>query len=188
MIALVVADFATYSALRSSLYKQDDQSLAQTSPVAPGPVRRRGHVPDRQHACLWRRSADGGWRRGPRRGGSRGAERVREHPFIEVRTTSGHVVDGAAVPGLRRRYHRTPHNSRAHITGFSTQPDGTHGRLFHRGVDQERRPGVPGAGDRRPPADPSPPVPAEATSVVVAEPIGDHDEHPAHASCSLSWR
>jgi FtsZ-interacting cell division protein ZipA len=30
LIALVVADFATYSALRSSLYKQDDQSLAQS--------------------------------------------------------------------------------------------------------------------------------------------------------------
>ena len=29
MVALVVADFATYSALRSSLYKQVDQSLAQ---------------------------------------------------------------------------------------------------------------------------------------------------------------
>ena len=29
IVALVVADFATYSALRSSLYKQVDQSLAQ---------------------------------------------------------------------------------------------------------------------------------------------------------------
>ena len=29
VVALVVADFATYSALRSSLYKQDDQTLAQ---------------------------------------------------------------------------------------------------------------------------------------------------------------
>ena len=39
LVALVVADFATYSALRSSLYKQVDQSLAQ-NPLAAGPVSR----------------------------------------------------------------------------------------------------------------------------------------------------
>ena len=31
IVALVVADFATYSALRTSLYNQVDQQLAQTS-------------------------------------------------------------------------------------------------------------------------------------------------------------
>ena len=34
--ALVVADFATYSALRTSLYNQVDQELAQHSHPLPG--------------------------------------------------------------------------------------------------------------------------------------------------------
>ncbi len=35
IVALVVADFATYSALRSSLYNQVDQQLAQHRPDVP---------------------------------------------------------------------------------------------------------------------------------------------------------
>ena len=36
IVALVVADFATYSALRSSLYQQVDQELAQQPHRLPG--------------------------------------------------------------------------------------------------------------------------------------------------------
>ena len=35
IVALVVADFATYSALRTSLYNQVDQQLAQRRPGVP---------------------------------------------------------------------------------------------------------------------------------------------------------
>ncbi len=133
MIALVLADFATYSALRSSLYKQDDQSLAQTStfrlnafihsekcqtPASPffgGGDGSGGGPPD-----------NGGGGGG---GGAAGANAFGNIPFIEVLTNSGQVVAGrhcSAYVGSTKYSPQLP----TQITGFSTQPDGSQVAYF----------------------------------------------------------
>jgi two-component system OmpR family sensor kinase len=91
LVALVLADFATYSALRSSLYKQDDQSLAQSS-------LRVGRFLD-EEACptpnssVFSPGANGGGAGGaPPGGGNDTSGGFGSIPFIEVRTTPTAVV------------------------------------------------------------------------------------------------
>jgi two-component system OmpR family sensor kinase len=129
LIALVLADFATYSALRSSLYKQDDQSLAQahvrlftdsagtivapcTSPPAGG---FGSGGPDA--------NPGGGLANSNRFSNALGAE------FFEFRTSSGKLVDGLTCKAYVGSHAYSPQLP-THITGFSTQPDGTHAAFF----------------------------------------------------------
>jgi two-component system OmpR family sensor kinase len=90
-------------------------------------------------------------------------------PFIEVRTTSGQVVDGLTCPAYVGTTTPTPQLP-SHITGFTTQPDGSQATYLHRRLDPERRARVPGQvtkahdHDRRR---------FRGSSAVVAEPIGD---------------
>ncbi|HEV3369328.1 MAG TPA: HAMP domain-containing sensor histidine kinase [Acidimicrobiales bacterium] len=94
VVALVVADFATYSALRSSLYKQDDQTLAQN----PLQVDRflsdisNGHCPASGAGVFGSGTPDNG---APGGGGGNpnGGNFGFSIPFIEVRTTAGQVLD-----------------------------------------------------------------------------------------------
>jgi len=136
VIALVLADFATYSALRSSLYKQDDQSLAQSSlrmqrflnagtcPSAsssffgPGGSQPAGNPP-----------GGGGGGSGGGGGGDNGTDAFGNIPFIEVRTTSGHVVDGRQCPAYVGNTQYSPQLP-TQISGFSTQPDGSQAAYF----------------------------------------------------------
>ena len=144
MIALVLADFATYSALRSSLYKQDDQSLAQTSRADDAfSMQRSAKLPTTDFLSVVARpgGAASRWRR-------RRSERIREHPLhrgpddqwprCRGRQCSAYVGSTKYSPQLPTQ-----------ITGFSTQPDGPQIAYFTRGLDHEWRSGLPRAGDRR---------------------------------------
>jgi len=129
VIALVLADFATYSSLRSTLYKQDDQQLAQsslhlrtfvTSGTCPTPDSFFGGPPG---------DGDGGGGGG---GGGGGDGNAFGTPFIEVRTTSGQVVDGRQCPAYVDRVAYSPQLP-SQISGFSTQPDGSEAAFFTTG-------------------------------------------------------
>jgi two-component system OmpR family sensor kinase len=125
VIALVLADLATYSSLRSSLYKQDDQSLAQSS------LRMQRFLDAEQ--CPTPGSsffepgagaANGG--APPSTGGGGGFGNI---PFIEVRTTKGAVLDGRQCPAYVGSVTYSPQLP-SHISGFSVQPDGTEAAFF----------------------------------------------------------
>jgi two-component system, OmpR family, sensor kinase len=100
LIALVVADFATYSSLRSFLYNQDDQSLAQS------PLRLdrflTGACPSPADAGVFGDTGGGGGGGGnpPEGGGGGGGggNGFGYYPFIEIRSTSGDVLDGRQCP------------------------------------------------------------------------------------------
>jgi two-component system OmpR family sensor kinase len=118
VIALVLADFATYSALRSFLYKQVDQSLAQH------PARLADSLagPD----CPSPRPVAFGAGDGPAGGGggTLGFPNTYGIGFIALSTTGGNVVDGLECPAYVGNQAYSPQLP-AHITGFSTQPNGS---------------------------------------------------------------
>ena len=126
MIALVLADFATYSALRSSLYKQDDQSLAQSS-LRMQRFLSAGTCPSASSSFF----GPGGQSDGNPPGGdnNNGSNAFGNVPFIEVRTASGHEVEGRQCPAYVGSTKYSPQLP-AHITGFSTQPDHSEAAYF----------------------------------------------------------
>ena len=127
VIALVLADFATYSALRSSLYNQDDQSLAQSSFRVQRFVDSGGTCPTANSSFF----GPGGGTGSPPAGGagSGGAgdsgNAFGNIPFIEVLTSSGAVVNSRTCPAYVGTTKYTPRLP-AHITGlsFSSQAGG----------------------------------------------------------------
>jgi two-component system OmpR family sensor kinase len=129
LVALVVADFATYSALRSSLYKQVDQSLAQN------PLRLARFLQD--ESCPSPGTGDFGTgspnnQNGDNGGGGNapggGVDGLGGFPYIEVRTTAGAVVGQhcSAYVGTHAYSPLLP----KHITGFTAQPNGTVAAYF----------------------------------------------------------
>ncbi len=130
VIALVLADFATYSALRSSLYKQDDQSLAQTSSFRLNAFVHSEKCPNPSSPFFGGGSGgtppDNGGGGGA---GGAGANAFGSIPFIEVLTTSGHAVGGRQCPAYVGDTKYTPQLPTP-IGGFSTQPDGTQVAYF----------------------------------------------------------
>jgi two-component system, OmpR family, sensor kinase len=90
MIALVVADFATYSALRSSLYKQDDQSLAQSS-LRVGRFLSETSCPT-PNSSVFGPGSGGGTSGGSPPGGDNGSGGFSPIPFIEVRVIGSGIV------------------------------------------------------------------------------------------------
>ena len=138
VIALVLADFATYSALRSSLYKQDDQSLAQSSFRMQRFVTGAGTCPSASSSFF----GPGGQGSGnPPAGGagSGDSDAFGNVPFLEVRTTSGAVFNGRECPAYVGTTKYTPQLP-SHITGFSTQPDGSQATYFTAGSTQSGGP------------------------------------------------
>jgi two-component system, OmpR family, sensor kinase len=128
VIALVLADFATYSALRSSLYKQDDQSLAQSS-FRMERFLNAGTCPSPNSAFFGPGGQSGG---NPPPGGASGANGFNglgSSPFIEVRTSSGHVIEGRHCPAYVGTTKYTPQLP-PHISGFAAQPDGSSAVYF----------------------------------------------------------
>ncbi|HEY2214169.1 MAG TPA: hypothetical protein VGH31_03870, partial [Acidimicrobiales bacterium] len=93
LVALVVADFATYSALRSSLYKQVDQSLAQ-NPLRLTRFIESGSCPSPTTGVFGTgnpASGNGGGDAGGNGGGigeppGGGVDGLGGFPYIEVRT------------------------------------------------------------------------------------------------------
>ncbi len=104
LIALVVADFATYSSLRSFLYKQDDQSLAQ-SPLRLDRFLQEGTCPSPDNTGVFSPGGGGGGSGGGETppggdggGGGGGGNGFGYYPFIEIQTTAGKVLDGRQCP------------------------------------------------------------------------------------------
>jgi two-component system, OmpR family, sensor kinase len=88
LIALVVADFATYSSLRSFLYNQDDQSLAQ-SPLRLTRFLEEGTCPSPSNTGPF---SSGGGETPPGGDGGGGGSGFGYYPFIEIQTTGGKAL------------------------------------------------------------------------------------------------
>ena len=136
LIALVVADFATYSALRTSLYNQVDQNLV-TNRVPIAQNRLTGAV-----TCfgsggdgIGDPGAGGGGPGGP--GGTHAVPNGIE--YAEVRTADGKVVEGLSCPAYVANHAYSPQLP-SHITGLTTQPDGTMATYFTTGSTQASGP------------------------------------------------
>jgi two-component system OmpR family sensor kinase len=139
IIALVVADFATYSALRSSLYNQVDQELAQHRPgpaisVATGNV--VCNTPQSGSGLGGFNSIDNGagpgGGEGGLPGGGEGGPNVVGIYYSAVVKQSGGVLDGLACPAYVGKTAYRPQLPDP-ITGFTTQPDGTEVAYFTAG-------------------------------------------------------
>jgi len=125
VVALVVADFATYSALRSSLYQQVDQQLVQHQPQAEQTVRvwlSTGTV-----NCPSPYGFPGGT------GGPDGGGEIPANAFgityIALVSQGSQVVDGGECPAYVGDHSYRPQLPHP-ITGFSAQPDGTQVAYF----------------------------------------------------------
>jgi two-component system, OmpR family, sensor kinase len=121
LIALVVADFATYSALRSSLYKQDDQSLAQSTFRVARFVD-SGSCPSPGSSFFGPGGGGGGG--APPDGTGGGGDSFNNIPFVEVRTTDWKVLDGRQCPAYVGTQKYSPQMP-SQITGLSTSAEGT---------------------------------------------------------------
>jgi two-component system OmpR family sensor kinase len=145
IVALVVADFATYSALRNSLYNQVDQELAQhTRPFeveaatgAPACATPPGGPPG---ANAIANGETGGTGPGPI-GGHRNGEgpNVFGISFSAVVTQNGSVVNDWQCPAYVGSHSYSPQLP-SPISGFTPQPDGTQVAYF---TASSRQPGGP---------------------------------------------
>ncbi len=101
LIALVVADFATYSSLRSFLYNQDDQSLAQ-SPLRLDRFLTEGTCPSPDSTGVFSPGGGGGGGNPPAGDGGGdgggGGNGFGYYPFIEIQSASGNILDGRQCP------------------------------------------------------------------------------------------
>ena len=127
LIALVVADFATYSALRSSLYKQDDQNLVQTD------LHLHIQVSSVTGDVECQRPIAGGFGQ-PGSGstgepGPGGPANASGFIFYEVRTAAGKLVEGLTCPAYVGTHAYRPVLPSS-ITGFTKQPDGSKATFF----------------------------------------------------------
>ncbi len=136
IVALVVADFATYSALRSSLYNQVDQQLAQRRPGVPV------NVVTGTLACI--SPQDGGRGANPIVsggngaigggfvGGGSGGPNVFGIYYSADVTQNGTVLSGLECPAYVGTSSYRPQLPDP-ITGFSSQPDGSQEVYFTTG-------------------------------------------------------
>ena len=134
ILALVVADFATYSALRSSLYNQVDQQLQRPAHLNVDPVTGAVVCPSPQNDNGGGGPVGNG--SGPGGGGGSGTggdfANVLGISYISVVRQSGGVVDGLECPAYVGNHPYRPQLP-ARISGFSTQPDGTQVAYFTAG-------------------------------------------------------
>jgi HAMP domain-containing protein len=89
LIALVVADFATYSSLRSFLYKEDDQSMAQ-NPLRLTRFLEEGTCPSPSNTGPFSLGGTGGGATPAGAGGGGGG--FGYYPFIEIQTSGGKAL------------------------------------------------------------------------------------------------
>ena len=159
LIALVLADFATYSALRSSLYKQDDQSLAQ-SQLRVSRFLQGGQCPNQSSVFG---NAGGGDPPGST-GGDPNA--FGTAPFISVLTSAGKVIDGRQCPIVVGGHSYSPQLP-SHVTGYSVQPNNTIAAYFTTGSTESGGPAF-----RVQVTKGVNPATGEKVLIVVAEPLG----------------
>jgi two-component system OmpR family sensor kinase len=159
LIALVVADFATYSALRSSLYQQDDQSLAQ-SQLRLSRFLQGGQCPNQ--SSVFGSPGDSG----PPGGTGGDPNAFGTFPFIAVLTSGGKVIDGRQCPIVVGSHAYSPQLP-SHITGYSVQPNNTFAAYFTAGSTESGGPAF-----RVQVTKGVNPATAEKVLIVVAEPLG----------------
>ncbi|HVA05847.1 MAG TPA: HAMP domain-containing sensor histidine kinase [Acidimicrobiales bacterium] len=164
VVALVVADFATYSSLRSSLYKQDDQNLAQ-NPLRLDRFLNGGQCPSPDSGVFNNTPGSGP------PGGGGDAGNFGFFPFIQVRTPGGQQVGGLTCPAYVGDHTYTPQLP-SRISGFVTQPDGSQAAYFTTGSKQNGGPAFRVQVTKGTAVDQVTGT-AEKVFIVVAEPIGD---------------
>lgn len=172
VIALVLADFATYSALRSSLYKQDDQNLVQTQTHLHIEV----NTITRQVIC--QHPSPGGFGQpGPGGGnnpstGNPGDSNAFGFIFYEVRTSQGKLVQGLTCPAYVGNQPYVPQLPSV-INGFATQPDGSKATFFTASATKAGGPAFRVQASEITGAAGTPSSSFSGDQLVVAEPIGD---------------
>ncbi len=143
MVALVVADIATYSALRSSLYTQVDQELAQhvahlsinqltnqaVCPPAPGNERGSGPVGNGPGQPT---GGTGTGNTGSGNGDDQNFGNLFAISYIGVANLDGKVVNGWECPAYVGNHPYRPQLP-SPITGFTTEPDGSQVAQFTTG-------------------------------------------------------
>jgi two-component system OmpR family sensor kinase len=135
IVALVVADFATYSALRSSLYNQVDQQLAQhRTPVVATPTGVVVNCPPPPQGVGGGQVSTGNSGGGPTsvRGGEQFPNVFGISYFSVVTQSNSTVVDGVECPAYVGNHPYRPQLP-APISGFASQPDGTQVAYFTAG-------------------------------------------------------
>jgi len=173
IVALVVADFATYSALRSNLYKQVDESLSQNplrlshfvdSGTCPGPNGFFG---------VGAGGTGSGATTGAPPGGSVGGgpSNIGSSPYFEVLTDSGKLVNGLQCSAYVGTHAYSPELP-SHLGGFTTQSDGTSATFFTVGSKQSNGPAFRVEVYRHTLTNVSTGA-SENGLIVLAEPIGD---------------
>jgi two-component system OmpR family sensor kinase len=157
VVALVVADFATYSALRSTLYSQVDQQLAQhpaagwrfnpltgqpycpsppghenagARPVAPGPEPPTGGTGAGNTGAG--NTGAGNTGNGNPNGNGQNFANLLTTSYIAVTNLDGKVVHGLECPAYVENKAYRP-DLPSPITGFTTQPDGSEVAQFTTG-------------------------------------------------------
>ena len=129
--ALVVADVATYSALRSYLYSQVDETLvAHRLPVGVNQL--TGGL-----ECAGPGNS-GFIFGGPERdqpGQTTGAPNALVLAFVEIRSANGRVINGIQCPSYIQGRAYSPQLS-SHITGLSPQADGSQATYFTTAASQ----------------------------------------------------
>ena len=158
IVALVVADFATYSALRTSLYNQVDQQLAQNrshlfrTPTglvfngcrAPAELRRRRRRRRRRSRDGWNSGNSGNSGTGPTPGDRRFSQHLLRELLRSGERQKERRGQQCRVPGLCRRPSLPSPVARAHDRiHYPTRR--VAGRLLHHRLRHTRRPELPGA-------------------------------------------
>jgi two-component system, OmpR family, sensor kinase len=129
IIALVVADFATYSALRTSLYHQVDQELTQRNlhlVANPNTGQVSLPCPTPKSGIGTNSPVDNAGGPGP---GGGGFVNFLGISYVSVVSQTGAVVDGIVCPAYVGNHPYRPQLP-SHITGFTTQPDGSQAVYF----------------------------------------------------------
>ena len=147
IVALVVADFATYSALRTTLYNQVDQQLAHQPPrLVQNVVSGRGRLPVAAARLRWRRSGRQLRRRSRPREERRLPQR-RRHQLRRRREPGRRRRRGPRVPSLRGGPPLSPPAAVAHHR-LRHPARRDPGRPVHHRLRRLGRPGLPRAGDQ----------------------------------------
>ncbi len=122
VVALLIADVATYSSLQSFLYQRIDQQLEQLHPVPEQDANSGQSIP-----CAGpNQFGQGGSGLGPPGSGQSGNPsfpNAIQVTAIEVRTTSGKLVNGQICPAYEDGHAYVPQIP-ATVSGFSTTPSG----------------------------------------------------------------
>jgi two-component system, OmpR family, sensor kinase len=164
VVALIVADFATYSALRSNLYKQVDQDLVQ-NPLRTNHFVETGDCPSDN---LFGGGAGGG---SPPPGGvGGGPSDLGSSPFYAVLSSSGSVIDGRECSAYVDNHTYSPQLP-TQFSGFTTQSGGFPATFLTTAAHQAGGPAFRVQVSKEPVT--SAAGQEQNVLVVVAEPIGD---------------